>query len=442
MFRLSTLFFFTLIFVVSSDSKKCAHNEDCGYLYTCQNSMCLHKSLFPLQPVEWIASVLIFLMSALANSTGLGGGEIMVPLLILLFFFDTHSAVPLSLVIMLGGNFIKTVMRIPERQRNIDRPIIEYHLVAFTLAPLLIGATTGFFVNRILPDWFILALMTALLFYLTLYISQQALRVLNSSNQKQAVHFDHVQTVLDIETSVLKPFEQHGVFPRRPISIICAIFVFSLLFVFIRGDSSRASILGIQYCSRNFWIVFGFRTLVLLGVSLNGIRVMTKRSQELLDSNYSFEYDVRWNLKNSFFMVATAVLSGLGIGILGIGGSAIITPAMVYVGVNREVAKATVGAAVFLTCSVTLIQYIFAGMLQLRYAVWFFLISLLGASVGSWILTRMVHRFDKRAIPLVALTLILGITTIITPTYVITSIVKGISTENFQYGFKNFCNTE
>lgn len=440
MFKPSALFFVTLVFIVSSDSNKCVHNEDCGYLYTCQNSTCFHKSLFPLQPVECVASILIFLMSALANSTGLGGGEIMVPLLILLFFFDTHSAVPLSLVIMLGGNFIKTVLRIPERQKNIDRPIIEYHLVAFTLAPLLVGATTGFFVNRILPDWLILSLMTALLFYLTLYISQQALRVYNSTNQKQSVPYN--LTVSDNETSILKPFEQHGVFPKRPIGIICAIFVFSLLFVFIRGDSSRASILGIQYCSRNFWIVFGFRALALLGVSLYGIGVMSKRSQELLDNNYSFIYDVRWNLKNSSFLVVTAILAGLGIGILGIGGCAIMSPAMVCVGVNREVAKATVGAAVFLTCSVTLIQYIFAGMLQESYAVWFFIISLLGASVGCWILTRIVQKSNKTALPLIALALILGITTIITPTYVITSIVNGISTENFQYGFKNFCNTD
>lgn len=441
MLKTSTLLFsLTLFTLVSSESSKCVHNEDCGFLYSCQNSTCLHKPLTPIQPVEILTSVLIFLMSALANSTGLGGGEIMVPLLILLFAFDAHSAVPISLVIMLGGNFIKTVLRIPERQPNIDRPIIEYHLVAFIFAPLLFGATSGFFINRILPDWFILALLTGLLFYLTVYISQQALRVYNRPQKKK--HVQIVNTLADIEINVLKPIVQTSIFPYKPIGIIFAVFLFSLVFVFIRGSLSSPSIIGIQYCSRDFWIVFGFRAFALLAFGLCGIRVMSKKSQELLEQNYNFEYDVRWTSAKCSFMVGAAIVAGLGIGILGIGGSAIIYPAMVYTGVNRKVAKATVSAAVFLTCSITLIQYIFAGKLIESYAIWFFIISLLGASIGSRMITRISEKFNKQALPLITLSVILGITTIVTPTYVITSIVNGINTETFHYGFKSFCEAD
>jgi uncharacterized membrane protein YfcA len=394
-----------------------------------------------MQPTEYLGSVLVFLMSALANSTGIGGGEIMVPLLILLFFFDTHSAVPLSLAIMLGGNFIKTVLRIPERHHEVDRPMIDYHLVALTLAPLLVGATSGFLINRVLPDWLILSLMTGLLFYLTVHIGSRAQKSLTHKKNKKFAVINEI-TLPDFHDIVAKPLVIPEIFPHRPIIAILAIYTFSMVFVFVRGDKNEASILGITYCSTEFWIVISLRALVLLLVSIIGIRVMIRRSGELRDNNYSFAHDVKWNMKKTTFVVSMGILAGLGIGVLGIGGSAIINPAMVFVGVHHDVARATVGAAVFLTCSVTLIQYMIAGMLNKSYAVWFFIISLLGASVGSWIITYVARKFDRRHLPLITLSVILGVTTLVTPTYVITNIVNGITSDNFQYGFKSICEVD
>lgn len=441
MLKLLTILFLTHLMIVSSESGQCRHDSDCGLQFECKNQICLHKSLNSMQPIEYLGSVLIFLMSALANSTGIGGGEIMVPLLILLFFFDTHSAVPLSLAIMLGGNFIKTVLRIPERHHEVDRPIIDYHLVALTLAPLLVGATSGFMINRVLPDWLILFLMTALLFYLTVHIGSRAEKSLTHKKSRKYSRV-HEITLPDLHESVLKPIVQPEIFPLRPIAVILSIYTFSMVFVFLRGDKSEASILGITYCSAEFWVMISLRALVLFAISMIGIRMMVRRSQDLNDRNYSFVHDVQWNGKNTGFVVMMSILAGLGIGVMGIGGSAIINPAMVYVGVHHDVARATVGAAVFLTCSVTLIQYMIAGMLVKSYAVWFFVLSLLGASAGSWIITYVARKFDRRHLPLITLAVILGITTLVTPTYVITNIVNGMKTDNFQYGFKNICEAE
>ena len=427
--------------IVSSESGQCRQNSDCGLQSECKNEICLHKSLNPLQPIEYLGSVLIFLMSSLANSTGIGGGEIMVPLLILLFFFDTHSAVPLSLAIMLGGNFIKTVLRLPERHHEVDRPMIDYHLVALTLAPLLVGATSGFMINRVLPDWLILSLMTTLLFYLTVHIGSRAEKSLKHKKINKFVIIPEI-TLTDKDEPVLKPLVQQEIFPLRPIGAILAIYTFSLAFVFARGDQSGASFLGVAYCSPGFWVLISFGALVLILISMIAIRVMVVRSQDLAEKNYSFANDVKWNCKNTGFVVMMGILAGLGIGVLGIGGSAIINPAMVYVGVHHDVARATVSAAVFLTCSVTLVQYMIAGMLVKSYVVWFFVLSLLGASAGSWIITYVARKFDRRHLPLITLAVILGITTLATPTYVFTNVVNGMKTDNFQYGFKDICEAE
>ena len=427
--------------IVSSESGQCRQDSDCGLQFDCKNEICLHKSLNPLQPIEYLGSVLIFLMSSLANSTGIGGGEIMVPLLILLFFFDTHSAVPLSLAIMLGGNFIKTVLRVPERHHEVDRPMIDYHLVALTLPALLVGATSGFMINRVLPDWLILSLMTILLFYLTVHIGSRAEKSLKNKKKSKFVSIPEL-TLTDQDDTVLKPLVQPEIFPLRPVSAILAIYTFSLVFVFVRGDQRTASVLAVSYCSPGFWLLISFGALVLLVVSIVAIRMMVVRSQDLAEENYSFVNDVKWNYKNAGFVVFMAILAGLGIGVLGIGGSAIINPAMVFVGVHHDVARATVSAAVFLTCSVTLVQYMIAGMLVESYVSWFFVLSLLGASAGSWAITFLARKFDRRHLPLITLAVILGITTLATPTYVFTNVVNGMRTDNFQYGFKDICEVE
>ena len=421
----------TLLIVCTSANSKCLTNTDCGILYECQNSVCLHKSLSPIHPTEYFASVIVFLMSALTNSTGFGGGEIMVPLLILLFFFNTHLAVPLSLVIMLGSSFIRTILCLPERHQKLDRPIIDYTLVAFILPPLLAGSTLGFFLNRVLPGWTILSLMTCLLCYLTVHIGNRARRSFYQARKIETSEYVH-DTLPDEKTGVIKPAVQPEIFPIKPIVVISLVFVFSLMMVFIRGDTHKESIFGVAFNSEKFWVIVVINAIVLLFVSMYGIFALCKRSRSLAEQNYCFMHDVRWNVRKSSFVVVMAVVAGLGIGILGIGGSAIINPAMVYVGVHHDVTRATVRGAVFLTCSVTLVQYVHAGMVMNSYALWFFGISLLGAGAGTSMIMHSVRKFDKRYLPLIILAFILAVTTVVTPTYVITNVMKGVMNENWQ----------
>lgn len=420
-----------LIFQLPSANAECLSSSDCGILHECQNSVCLHKSLTPIHPAEYCASVIIFLLSALTNSTGFGGGEIMVPLLILLFFFNTHLAVPLSLVIMLGSSFIRTILCLPERHQKLDRPVIDYYLVAFILPPLLAGTTFGFFLNRVLPCWVILTVMTFLLCYLTLHIARRAKKTLYGTWKVD--QYEPSETLPDEVTQIKRPTVHPEIFPVKPIIIIALIFVFSLMMVFIRGDTHKESVLGVSFNSQQFWVIVMVKATVLLFVSCNGVVALCHRTQWLVEQNYSFIHDVKWNVSKSTFVMIMAVLAGLGIGTLGIGGSAIINPAMVYVGVHHDVTRATVRAAVFLTCSFALIQYMHAGMVINSYAIWFFTISLLGAGLGTSIITKCARKFDKRHLPLIVLAVVLAITTIVTQAYLIFRIMNGVLDENWDY---------
>ena len=394
-----------------------------------------------MEPLEVIGSALIFLMSALANSTGIGGGEIMVPLLILLFLFETHAAVPLSLMIMLGGSFITTLMRIPLRHPSVDRPLISYSLVAHTLCPLLIGSTSGVLINRSIPDWLILFTMTALLFYLTVHISMKAHHkyILSKSSKEAKNQHEIHETVADIEVRATPAATEYRVFPARPSMVIFAIYVFAMVTTFARGDIDSPSPLGIEYCSVGYWVMIAWRILALLGLALVGMCRQVRETRELIAVNYDFSHDLKWSHRNVAFLGTVALVAGLGVGVLGIGGGAILYPALTFMGIEPEVAKASAGAMMLLACSVTVIQYMIAGMLAPSYAAWFFVLAAAGASGGTIVIGKITKKIGKKYLPIVIFACALGITTMITPTFVITTIVNGMNNSNFQYGFKNYC---
>lgn len=425
--------------MVSSESMKCSLDDDCGLFYECKHEVCLHKSLTASEPLEYLGSGLIVLMSALANSTGIGGGEIMVPLLILLFFFETHLAIPLSLMIMLGSSFINTVLRIPRRHPAVDRPLISYDIVAYTLCPLLLGSTLGVLINRVVPDWLILLLVTALLFYLTVQISMKTVETLDYTSKSRRSSFNFVVTVVDAEDKIRFPAVESRIFPLKPCLAMTFIYIFALGSIYLRGDVESLSPIGIQYCSLGFWSFMSFRAFVLVIISMLGIRHLMKNTQEMIEVNYQFTHDVMWNLKNTLFLAGIGLIGGLGVGMLGIGGGAIMNPALLYLGMRPDVAHATAGAMVMLTSSVTLFQYSFAGMIYMDYAIWFFFLSVVGASIGTWAVSWIAEKLQKKFLPVLVLAIVLGLATLATPTYVITTIVNGLNNNNFQYGFKDFC---
>jgi hypothetical protein len=62
-----------------------------------QSSESLHKSIWPPTSSEIAGYFIMFLMSALSNAAGLGGGTVMIPAFVVLFYFETHTAVPLGI---------------------------------------------------------------------------------------------------------------------------------------------------------------------------------------------------------------------------------------------------------------------------------------------------------------------------------------------------------
>lgn len=167
MVKMLRLFIVSLVVINSALGDQCFSDSDCRSLNNCEDGQCVHKTLWPLSFMEAFGLFLIIFVSALANAGGVGGGQIMLPILMVVFAFDTHMAIPLCQVIICGGALIAIGLKIQSRHPTKNRPLIQYELILLMISPLLLGTTYGVMLNQMFPDWLIELLLTLLMIYIT-----------------------------------------------------------------------------------------------------------------------------------------------------------------------------------------------------------------------------------------------------------------------------------
>ena len=157
---------------------KCVIEDDCRYMNSCDaDGCCNHKDLMPLKGPEAGGTIIVFVISAMANAGGIGGGPIMTPVEILTFYFNTKQAIPLSQVIITAGAAIGLAIRVLLRHPTKKRPLLEYHISMIIIPPILFGSIFGVMVNKIIPSVAILSMLTAVLIFITLMTLKNGIKI-------------------------------------------------------------------------------------------------------------------------------------------------------------------------------------------------------------------------------------------------------------------------
>lgn len=150
---------------IKNDDEPCNVTSDCiENNYCSKNGFCEHKDFFPLADIEIIGILLIFFTSALSNAGGVGGGGLVIPILLLMFKFYTHEAIPVSkLTIFMGAvtSFILNFGQLHPERKAIS---IDYNIPYLIVPMLLFGTMCGISLNKVMPPWIILISLTILLF--------------------------------------------------------------------------------------------------------------------------------------------------------------------------------------------------------------------------------------------------------------------------------------
>ncbi|OMJ75591.1 hypothetical protein SteCoe_25246 [Stentor coeruleus] len=513
--------------VSSVSSEKCKIDGDCLPYNTCHNEICVHKEIFQLESLEWVGSVILLIISMIANAGGVGGSVICTSLLLLLFYFNPHQAVALTQGYIFAGSFTSVALKIKDRHPTRNRPLIYYDALMQLCSPLLLGVSIGVMVNPGFPGWLILAMLTLVVLYLgingfikaaNLYKIESQTKALKKKQdaekeQEQEINkvtkeefkhqpsesevnlkFDEIENnfegnhkkfnqknstdngknslddasenqeeipeVIDnkecidnqktIEYKDLSKELQNKIneiykSEEKVISVFHLIYfvllaLFSILFALLKGSSSYKSIVGISSCSVGFgMIIIGYVVSMLL-LSLYSSIYLVRKTKICESANYNFEVgDIHWHPKKCIIFIIAGFITGILVGILGLGAGYIIGSVFLFLKVRPEITTTSTSFSIAITSFTAMIQFFIEGIIDWKYALWLMGASILGALVGILVLRKQVVKRGRSSILIYGFSAILAGSFIIIPTVGIINTLKQVDKGTFVIGFKSIC---
>ena len=117
-------------------------------------------------------------------------------------------------------------------------------------------------------------------------------------------------------------------------------------------------------------------------------------------------------------------VSGIGAGLLGIGGGMIMNPVMLDLGFIPEVSAAVSGFSVLFTSSSTTSQFVIAGAINIFQAAYYLGFSAFGSLIGNYIILKIVRKYNRPSILIYILFGLLFSSVIVLPTMGLYNIFK------------------
>lgn len=94
---------------------------------------------------------MLTVLMALAVMSGIGGGGIIVPLLMVFYKLSTKEAIAVSGFTILTGSLTRYIITLGDRHPDKNATCIEYGLSNVMLPTVLVGSISGVIFNLLLP---------------------------------------------------------------------------------------------------------------------------------------------------------------------------------------------------------------------------------------------------------------------------------------------------
>lgn len=165
----------------------CNVDDDCGALNYCENKECTHKGFFPITVREMIGLLIIFIASALANASGIGGGGLYVPILIVLNGFSLKDSTPISKFMIFCSALVAFIIGIAKKH-NPEKGYgssIDMNLVSYMVPFIVMGSQIGLVINITFPQLILIIIMTLVLIFSTIKTFMSAARIYKEETLKK-----------------------------------------------------------------------------------------------------------------------------------------------------------------------------------------------------------------------------------------------------------------
>jgi len=417
-------------------------NQECDTLFVWNGTHCVHKDIFPPAPQEIFTTITMCILNALGSAAGVAEAGLLTSYLVLFIKYTTAQSINAAYAVGLGGALGNFVNIVSARHPETNRPLINYEINLVIIPMLMFGASIGVTFSKILPELAIDALL-----FIVLFISSVKFYVNLKKQLKREKNIELEGSLLEIskQEAISSPgllvdaepgnyeyaeYEQitkreQRIFPwekyREAFIIILGIVVFSL----IRGSDKFKSIVGFEYCKREYWLMLGAMLVFFL--------IMFWRTSHLVQSWQKRREMVGMGFQSNELVFTKARILKVGglsgfagtIGAtLAIGGAMILQPFFLAWGLPPREISYTTSFFVIFTLFNTTYQCIMSGGLGIDQAIWFGGIAFVCSFLSSKFVGNYVRKTGKQSI-LLKLLLFVSIFSITLEGYVsVSDIVK------------------
>jgi len=407
-----------------------------------------HPPLLPLSASDYAGVVCAVLGLMVAAGGGIGGGGILVPIYILVMGFSPKHAIPLSNVTVFGGAVANVFLNSKKRHPLVDRPLVDWDLI-LVMEPLTIaGALIGAFLNKILPDIFLVVMLVALLSFTAYNTLKKAIKMyriesrhMREQAESELVKITHEEDEDDEEEAEEKLLEnmetqedeatpgsnddsekppedmmedvaiyptkneelqqildEERTTPKSNVQVLVVMFVVVLFINLMKGGGAFKSPLGIKCGSMSFWIANGLMIGWILYISMYARNYLVKRYEIKKRVGYEYvEGDIEWDGRATVVYPIVCAAAGFFAGMFGVGGGIVKGPLMLAMGVHPAVSSATSACMILFTSFTATTSFIVFGLLLPDYAMVCVVIGFLATLVGQIVLNRLMKKYNRNS---------------------------------------------
>ncbi|KAL3610631.1 hypothetical protein D5086_001651 [Populus alba] len=370
-----------------------------------------YKHVWPDMKFGWktvVGALITFLGAACGSVGGVGGGGIFVPMLTLIVGFDSKSSAAISKCMITGAAASTVLYNLRLRHPTLELPIIDYDLALLFQPMLILGISIGVTLNVLFSDWMI----TILLIIIFVATSAKAF-------------FKGVETWKK-ETKSKQVSITENVYWKE-LGILVAIWLIILALQIGKNYSTT--------CSVEYWLLNTTQIPVAVGVTSYVAVGLYKGRRKIASKG---EARNNWPLHRLFFYCVTALMAGIGGGMLGLGGGFILGPLFLEMGIPPQVSSATATFAMMFSASLSVVEYYLLKRFAVPYALYFFTVATIAAVVGQRVVRKLISILGRASLIIFILaSTIFGFATFQTGGAGMASMIKKFERKEYNMGFES-----
>lgn len=382
----------------------------------------------------------IFLAAGMSNASGLGGGLLFIPVLLLIMKFYPHEAIPISKIVIFAGAITSFFQNIKVKRPGRDVKALNYNLVIVNTSNLLLGTVFGVTLNKILPNTLILFLLCLLLFFNSYKTFKTFLKVYREENGEELQSMNsQIHSASSRNNDINQPLDQvdreiyKDKFILRWDKLQFVLFPFLIMAILsILRESEMVS-----KCSLIYWILVILFIIIVLAFDYFVIIHIEKEYNYRKMINFPYDSkDINWSRNTIMKLCFIGFLAGFIAGTIGIGGGVVLGPILLDLGIHPIVGTVTTNFLVLITSSSTTFQFILFKMLNYEYGFFCIIFSALGSYCGTHLVNSYVKNTGKQSFIVLILFFVVVISAIVLPLSSLINIVndyrKGIDIFEFE----------